>query len=337
MTALRALLLGLHLAMVGAASAAPLLCVWLEWKDGRGDRLAGRAGRFLAAASFWLLCLGAVLGFALGALAWRPELRYGLLRLGPRLHSAGAEWIFSVALIGAHYYWWKLAPQPRKWVRFLRALLPLLAGTNLFYHFPALFHVLEDVIAEGAQLVKQGGELAAERMSNGEFRQRMFSAPLAARAAHFWLASFVGAGLLLVWFGRSAIGREQDSGDGRRSVAWGARCALAAAFLQLPTGLWLMVQLPTSVQRSLMGGDGLATGLLVVGIFTSLGLMHFLSSLAMWRSQTLNVSDVRARAGIVAAIGLIVMMLMTGAAQLARPVGGATKVSPLREAEYKEE
>lgn len=326
-------LLGLHLLIVGAASAAPLICVWLEWKEGRGDSLAGRAGRFLAGASFWLLWIGAVLGLLMGWLAWRPEFREGLLRLGPRLHFAGAEWVFSVVLIGAHCLWWKLAPRPRGWLRFARALLPLLASTNLLYHFPMLFHVLEQLIAEGAAAAAHGDAIPSDVLSGSEFRQRMMSAPLLARAAHFWLASFVAAGLLLVWHGRSILGgaasasadeaaanaAEDVSSDNRRAIVWGARWALVAAFLQLPVGMWLLVQLPPTTQRLMMGGSGWATGLLLVGIFTSLGLMHFLASMAFGKAGREPAPALRGRAGAAVALGVIVVLVMTGAAQCSRP------------------
>ena len=176
------ILLGMHLLIVGAAAAAPLYCLWLEWKEARGDELAGRAGRCLAGASFGLLWLGAILGLALGWIAWTPEWRDALLRLGSRLYSAGGEWLFSVVLVGVYWWWWRRSPKPRTWVRCLRSLLPLLAGTNLLYHFPMLFYVLERLLSENSE--------TAKKITGAEFRHHMTSAqPWPRRSTSGWRRS----------------------------------------------------------------------------------------------------------------------------------------------------
>lgn len=325
-------LLALHLIAVAASSAAPLFCAWLEWKHSRGDELAGRAGRSLAWTSFWLLALGAVLGLIIGALAWTPDFRAALGRLGMRLHWAGAEWIFSLLLMGVHALWWKLSPRPGAALRWVRISLPLLAATNLLYHFPTLFYVLEQVLAESSRAAARGAELATEPLTSAEFRRRMGSAPVLAKTVHFWLASLVAAGLLLIWSGRKADAGEAAAGDGGpddgRTIVWGARAALAAAFLQIPVGLWLLMQLSPAAQRAMMGGDMAASALLVVGVFTSLGLMHLLASLAFGRARKAGADALRQRAAAVVAVGVVVLLLMTFAARRARPLPPASEDSP---------
>src|SRR6478736_699498 len=66
-------LLALHLLCVNVASAGPLVCIFLEWREGRNDPLAGQVATYLGRISFWTLLLGGVLGLAIGALLWTDQ------------------------------------------------------------------------------------------------------------------------------------------------------------------------------------------------------------------------------------------------------------------------
>ncbi len=66
----------------------------------------------------------------------------------------------------------------------------------------------------------------------------------------------------------------------RRIAIWGARLALVATLCQLPVGIWLVVSLAPDAQQQVMGADLIATGLLGLSIFLSLGLLHHLATVA---------------------------------------------------------
>src|SRR5262245_3140106 len=93
------LLLAAHLLCVTVASAGPLVCIWLDWREGRGDALAGRAASYLGLASFVTLLLGGLLGLAIGTLSWNE--RYAALWTGPMSYKAAwgiGEYFFSLLI-----------------------------------------------------------------------------------------------------------------------------------------------------------------------------------------------------------------------------------------------
>ena len=55
------------------ASGAPLVCIWLEWRESRrGDALAGALGKLLVQLALAAVGIGAILGALAGAvLAWQ--------------------------------------------------------------------------------------------------------------------------------------------------------------------------------------------------------------------------------------------------------------------------
>ena len=57
----------LHLLAVNVATAAPLVCIWLRWRESRHeDAAAGAVGRYLARQSNVMLLWGSALGFGMG-------------------------------------------------------------------------------------------------------------------------------------------------------------------------------------------------------------------------------------------------------------------------------
>jgi len=163
------------------------------------------------------------------------------------------------------------------------------------------------------------------------FRGLMMQEAVLPQAVHFGVASFAMVGMVLIGFalwtergnkvgGESAPAQGQAdpapqsdtqsdvSQDAQRIAAWGARLALVATVVQIPVGMWLVVKLSPAAQQRVLGGDWIASGLLGVSIFLSLGLLHHLATLAL---------GVPRRKQMVAALGmmLVLITLMTGVLQ----------------------
>jgi hypothetical protein len=260
------------------------VCLWLEWREGRGDELAGRAGRYLAASAVVLLLAGAALGLLMGWLLWSEAYLAALQMVRSRAEWGAAELLFSLVLMSAHVVWWRLRPQACWWQRAARCLAPLLAGTNTLYHFPPLFVVISQLSASPTQ--------AAAQLTSAQFKAQMFSSEVLARSTHFSLAAVAMCGLMLIGFALRLrrLGAAED--DVRRVAAWGGRLALVPTLAQLVVGVWVLVALPQAAQAALLGGDLVAAGLLGLSIVLALLLMHQLAAVAFGdarRSSLLRV------------------------------------------------
>ncbi|HEV3418626.1 MAG TPA: hypothetical protein VG056_17525, partial [Pirellulales bacterium] len=144
--ALHTLFLGSHLLAVDLAMAGPLVAIWLEWRETRrGDVLAGRIGRRLAA---WSLAAAAVgIGLGLAAIVALAQLESPAYRetLG-RVQSYrwwGVAWelVFYVVCTAAYVLLWERLKRHRWWHRGLAVL----ATTNLIWHFPPLFTIISSL------------------------------------------------------------------------------------------------------------------------------------------------------------------------------------------------
>jgi hypothetical protein len=266
-------ILALHLMAANVASAGPIVCAWLDWREGRGDATAGQAGRYLAGAGLAALLVTAVLGSVLTALVWDDALRTAFVRLGPRVMNAVGELIFSLVLMLGHWCWWKWRPQAGRIARGIRGLVAILAGTNLLYHFPLLFAMLTKVTA---------GEFPGEgKIASAAIRQMLVSGDVFSKSVHVWLASFAVTGVLLIGYGMRAERHGMSADDARRVVRWGAILGLVPTFLQLPVGLWLITQLPRPAIRSIMGNDLLSSLLFFLSVGLFFPLSHYLAAAAM--------------------------------------------------------
>lgn len=256
------LLLTFHLLCVNLASAAPILCMLCEWREGRGDLAAGRAGRSLAGAAIVALVLGALAGLLLGWLRWSPEFREALVQLERKLRYGAIEIVFSLGLMVWHWWWWK-GPDSR--ARWGRQIVLLLAGTNLLYHFPTLFAIL-------AHLQTAAEPAAGGTVTPAAFRQLLMAPEVLSQAVHVTLACFAVAGVWLVWrAGRQTTPEDQATGR------LGAAVALGATILQLPVGIWMTISYPAAGQKQIMGQDPIATLGFVASLLGALALMHHLA------------------------------------------------------------
>lgn len=336
------IVLALHLMCVNVAAAGPLVCLWLDWRGGRGDALAARIGRWLCWKSLALLLVGGGLGLLLGLLHWDDGYREVLGKFPSKIYYGVWELVFSLVLIVATAVLWRFAPQAKS-ARWGRAVLLLLTGTNLLYHFPFLFAIISRV--------HSGAATPDGIVDAAVFRGLMMEDSVLPQAVHFAFASFAMVGITLIGFalwmerargasdstttqpadaaaadgptatdaaaGRApadgdsdhAISTASDLGyDAQRITAWGARLALVATLCQIPVGMWLVVKLAPGAQRQVMGADLIATGLLGVSIILSLGLLHHLSTLAL---------GVPRRKTIIVAMAMMaaLIILMTGVLQ----------------------
>ncbi|MGD9647090.1 MAG: hypothetical protein AB7U73_15375 [Pirellulales bacterium] len=290
------LLLTAHLLAVGVATAAPFVCVICEWRcTRRGDTALGRVGRRLAADCLWLFLVGIVLGLAqLAWLFWRgAPADVEALRAMPvsRWWFGGVELLIYLACMLAYWYGYDRWRR-RGWSR----LLAIVAGTNLGYHFPALFTIV-GVIGERPELWGQ----------TIEFRQLLTDRETIARVLHFWLASFAVTGVLAMrsWgqVTRSSVTAEAAE---LRGATFGAWIALVATVLQMPLGLWLVTTLRPASQNLLLGRSLLATGLLIAAVVASLALLHMLASITLGQVERPLV-----RRSALLVVGVVALMVGT--------------------------
>ena len=294
-----ALILGAHLLCVDLAAAGPLVCLWLDRKEGRGDEEAGRAGRFLLKASLHALLVGTLLGVVAGCFLWDAQYREQLMRLASRVHFGVWEWLFSLVLLYLYRLSWRDATTCCGAKRRLRWFLPLLASTNLLYHFPPLFLIFSQLNPAGAEL------------TSAEFRARLVDGYVVARTVHFCLAALAVSGITLIIYTLKKGGSAETTEQTYQPARWGARLALVATLLQLPVGIWIILQMGPAAQRTVMGGSLITTGLFVASLIGALALMHCLSVLAFGAFQ--RVLAVRT-----ISLMILVILLMTLVARQSR-------------------
>ena len=293
-----------HLLAVNMAGAGPLVLSWLDWIGHRRQRpelqqAAVRLG--------WWSIAAAVIGVALGvgALAelffWPPrahaEYRWVIRNQVPvaRWWFVVAELVFYFACMFGCVLAWRRFDR-RSWVR---RLLALAAGTNLLYHFPALFTVI-------AILFEQR-DMAYGTLDHHTYLQVLLTGNALARVVHALLASFAVTGLALSWVG--ALRTQSELPDANGVAQLGGKIALGASLLQLPVGVWVLLALPEAQSQRIMStGTAILFGIAVV---TALWLMHQLAMIAL--------GDVSRRRLIMATLMMaLVVVLMTATLQFSR-------------------
>lgn len=268
-----AIVLAVHLLCVNVSSAAPLVCAWFDWREGRGNALAGAAGRYLAAWGLALLVPGGLLGIVLGWLLWDETYRQVLSRFSSKIHFGAWELLFSLALLALHLIWWRKRPTAGAAERGTRIFVALLAGTNLLYHFPTLFAVIEAVASSA--------EPFGEAITGSEFRRHVARPEVLSRVMHVVLAAVATCGVVLLGYALRLGRAKKDHDDAQRVAAWGGRIALVPTLLQIIVGLWLTGSLSRQDQAAIMQGDVVASLLFFSSIGLSFWMMQILSGLAI--------------------------------------------------------
>jgi len=257
-----------HLAAVGFAGMAPLVALGLEWRGRRtSDDLPDRVARYLAGHAMLWLCVGMALGAAALGICWLRggDAYFDAFRAFPlrRYWFGAAELAFSLGCLAIYVRW---RPQRRSG-RVGHRLLALLAGTNLLYHFPALFTAVAVVAQRGVT-----GDVS--------FLSMLADAEVLARVAHYLMAALAATGVFLLLAAGRPRFRAEEAINGR-IARWGGRLALPAVLLQIPLGVVLLLVMPPLARQRLMFADPLAGLLLVGGLVSALGLMHHLAAAAL--------------------------------------------------------
>ena len=323
--------LAAHLLAVNLAGAAPLVCLWLDWRAvHRDDAAAAELGRWLVRQSLIWLTAGIALGLATLGLVWLLDWqRFAAAagRVPPARYWYGvAELAFYFVCMGGYLALWRDGATPPSWRRtWGRRGLGFSAGTNLLYHFPPLFAVI-GALGTRPEVVDQ----------TLNFREAMIDPEVLAHTLHHVLASFavvgvamMGHAMALARVGRArlsalpleAVSVEPAAGaDARRMAIWGGRLALVPTLLQLLAGTFVLLTLPASLQDRLLGQDLPATILFAASLVAALALMHRLAAVAM--------GDVQRREIIGSIVLLVaVVLLMVGTLHRARKPAVAPKNS----------
>lgn len=324
-----------HLLAVDFAMAAPVVCLWLQWR-GRRQPVARQLDRSLLKLSLAALGAAVPLGIAAALLVWvRSPLPYGeAFNMLPRrryefgvvelVFSAAALWL-AIRLAGRAEDRQEAGrlPDRQRWF-VTRWMATLLASLNLIYHFPPLFVML--------------GVLSTRPEAWGEparFTTLLADPEVLARLAHHLLAALVVTGTAIAWLAAAGrIGqpqRDANAGEAGRSDAgqsaagqggvnaadavpiavWGGRLATAALLLQILSGIMLLAVLPSTSQHAILGHDALSAGLFMAALVAVFFVLPRLAATALghvnWRHVTGSLWLV-----------IVVMLLMTAAQQRTR-------------------
>lgn len=272
------ILLSLHLAAMNVAGGAPLVSCWLEWRERKAGPIVRAAADYLAIAALVSLLAGVLLGLGIVGLRWSPA--FVELWTGPmarKMYWGLGELAFSLILAIAYLAWRRNSATPTSFTRSARMLLPLLSGTNLLYHFPALFLVASRLAEDG---ITSGRSLTA-----AEFRREMLSGTTPAMIVHIVLASLAGAGIALLGLVLRWQRHGRPSGDVQTLSRSAALLALLPTVLQILVGIWILVSMGSFTQSRIMGGSLTAAICFMVGILTAFWLMQLLAALAFGEAE----------------------------------------------------
>lgn len=299
------ILVAAHLLAVNLAGAGPLLAAWIDWRGARrGEPEAATAA---ARTLMWWSIGAAVIGMSLGGAAlaqfvyWPPHTheRYwhyvDLEITETRWWFIGGEIVFYFVCTVAAAVIWRRAGR----LMWVRRVLAIAAGTNLLYHFPALFTILA--------IMFERHDHRGSPLDRALYWHFLLQAETIARVLHVWLSSLAVAGLSLCWIG--ARGTPAESASSRRVAVNGAWVSLGATLLQIPVGVWLLTVLPEGRTQRILS----SAPIFWPAIFLALALMH---QLAM-----LSIGDLsRRRLSTATLLIVVVVLLMTATLYSSRPL-----------------
>jgi hypothetical protein len=254
MTWITPLLRSVHLASACFAAAAPMAAAWLHCRAARGDSQARHTGLWLVGWSLVSLALALVTGLLLGLLNYLGEENYSqlVIALRAKLEWGLAELAFSAILVYLFWKWWQRTPDLPRGKSMLRCSLAVLAGTNLLYHFPLLFAVLDQI--------RSNPELVENAITASIFRQLIVVPAVYTKALHVILAGVVLCCLAVMCAG------EEEQQESSRLTTVAARVMLATLLLQLLIGIWMLMVMPADQRELLIGMGGVAPWLLALAV-----------------------------------------------------------------------
>ena len=314
-----------HLLLVDVAIAGPLFCVWLDWRARRnGDDAAAAIGRRLAAWAVFATSLGIAAGLGLWQIVEHLPGQERYLRVfnaipASRWWGIVSELAFYLVVMGVYWATWNRwrLEKWRRW-RWLHGALAIVAVTTLAFHFPPLFARVSAISTRPE---------VAEKLADGEeFRTRYIfqDAETMARTAHHLLASLAVVGIVVAGMAAQSsvplLDRRQMDEQSTKTLPGvgqavphavrqigiaAARMSLLATLLQLPVGVWVMLQLPSPARDQILGGDPFGMAIFLAALVCVLGLLHHLAALAL--------GDLTCRKVYVTGVILILTtLLMTG-------------------------
>ena len=306
--------LAAHLIAIDLAMAAPLACIWLARRATRhADAQAGLIERRLAWHSMLALAFGMVLGTAQLGLLWLAGDRDFFAAVGhvpaSRLWFSLAELVFFFGCMAAYL-------EVRRWPRripLLAGSLAVLAATDLMYHFPPLFAILN--------LLTTRVELSGQTLTGTLYRTLLLDPEVIAMVAHVWLAAMALTGVAVMRLAIQSGPRAPAAANADATVSIAARCALVASLAQLPVGVWVLFTVPERGRSALMGGDPIGSLLFVLAMVATLGLLHHLASAAFGDTAPAQVHRS-------VALILSVVLLMTAALDRSRARTGDAAIPP---------
>ena len=305
--------LAVHLLLVDLAMAGPLVAVGLQWRARhKGDAAAGPLARRLAG---WSMAAAAVgIGLGLAALALTPHVeseayRQALAKIpASRWWFVGGELAFYFVCMAAYVGPWQWFQRRPRW----HALLAILAGTDLMYHFPPLFSVISTLSMRPNDW--------HEPLNHALYWKLLLEGQTLTMVLHHWLAGISVAAMAAVVLNMAnaskispAVASPDAPAPGVATSKSAARIALVATLLQLPVGIGVLLSLPTALENPLLGDDWISTVLFGLSVVLALGLLHHLAMIAL--------GEVRRGAILrTAAIMAATILLMTATLQRARHI-----------------
>jgi hypothetical protein len=261
------------------------------------------------------LVVGLVLGAAQLGLLWLAGDQRFFAALG---RVPASRWWFALAEIVFFLFCMAAYLEVRRWQRRVPLLaggLAVLAATDLMYHFPPLFAMLNLLSARSAD----GDAL----LTSALYRRLLFEPEVVAMVLHVWLAAIALAAVAVM---RLAIRATSAPGSPPAIVPLAARAALGVSLLQLPVGLWVMFTLAPRSQAALMGSDLPGTLLFVAAIVAVFGLLHHLAAAAYGDADPATMGAQVKRSTLLV---LLVVLLMTAALDRSRGRTGPAEAAPL--------
>ena len=299
LTLIKTILLALHLVMINIAAIGPLFCIGLVCGTSSDARQLARwlAGKCCLALFIGMLLGGTIIGlYSFGGDALGGKRFYRALLALPheKLWWGVAELVFYYfCMLPVVIYW--TAISARRW---LIILLFLLAATNLIYHFAPLFVVVGHL--QGLSDITP--------LTKADLRSLTFSAPVLARVLHHLLAGVAIVATLLMLHSASCHQRARDDKKAESFNTLTRRFAGAifgVTLLEIPSGVWFLLQLPRAVQHQFLGGSLLVTVWFAVALMVAMLLLY--KSFSVMTGAT-SRRDASQSAGLL----LTVILMMTG-------------------------
>jgi hypothetical protein len=275
-----------HLICVNLAAGGPVVWLILESRHRKGDPPAKKLATVLGLVSVIALLAGAGIGLLIGWLRWSSDYQALLLQTGSRLWFGVAEWAFSFLLVLGCWLSvrGKSVGRGPSW---MRSLLLFLACSNLLYHFPVFFTVVDHLRYQDNPTIQ---------LDSQQFRQLLISPGILARSVHVVVASLAVSGVALAWISHRFMLRSLESTSQettkQNSVSnplgefsteniyryhrLGLHLAFWPTLSQLIVGFWVLLSLPREIISRLTGQELIATAALIMSLVSVANLIHHL-------------------------------------------------------------